>query len=187
MNQINKSIRDNYSMYMSLLRCDKTTEQEIVALSNGRGSHKRYRNARIDITYSIGRVGYISIRQSKSLLIDYGFQVFAEGFPVPIFRFDADGATHYNMDNENLTLLEREIKTPHFHQFDATGKEIAFRTTALADFEFEVQNDINSGLSCFCEQFDIHCMSSKKIVVVEQTELFPTEVFDDVHKGVIFP
>ena len=47
MNQINKSIRDNYSMYMSLLRCDKTTEQEIVALSNGRGSHKRYRNARI--------------------------------------------------------------------------------------------------------------------------------------------
>lgn len=186
MGQYCRKIKDDFKQYTKILDGLKISVHPQVSLNEGRAGHRKWLLGKSSIKFVLNNKGHIQIRQSKSLLVDYGFQVFVESIDKPILRFDADGATHYNNEDQTLTLLEREIKTPHFHKFDKNGKEFAYRTPAIDENEYEIQKDIEVGMHYFCEENYIQTSTGLPLQITGQKEIFPEDVTFDVHKGIVF-
>ncbi|MVM36433.1 hypothetical protein GO730_00225 [Spirosoma sp. HMF3257] len=100
-------------------------------------------------------------------------------------RFDSDGHTHINKD-ENIPLAEQHVKTPHFHIWDESGKEIAYRTDSIDLHENAIFEDINQGFSLFCNEFSFNGVNEKLPPILTQLRLFPDFTLEDVHAGLKF-
>lgn len=193
MAKVNRDIKEKFKLYKELVSKLKHSVNNFIFLAAGSGSHRKWLSGEVRVDFIRNFKGRLAIRQAKSQLIDYGFQVFVSLFEQPILRFDADGATHYNSRDDTIPLLEREIKTPHFHKFDEDGIEYAYRTSYLIEHEYQIQNDIQSGLNHFCEEHNIRSNSEENesngpsnIKVNTQQEIFPEIITNDVHKGIKF-
>lgn len=182
-----KKVKGDFLTYDKVLCGLKVIKNGIIALSEGAGAHRRYWLGVENATVIYGKLGRVKVRQSKSEITDYGFQILVDGYDKAIFRFDADGATHYNDVDEALPLLKREITTPHFHKFNESGKEIAYKTEELHLHGFEIQNDIHLGFSYFCDEAHVIDSKGDPVKIINQQELFPEQLEYDVHRGVKFP
>lgn len=187
MGVFSRRIRDEIKLYNKLLNGLKFLESKSILLIQGKAAHKNWLMGSQKIICIAKNVGQLKVRQGKSNLTDYGFQLMVDHFDKPILRFDSDGATHYNSDDENLPLLQREIKTPHFHKFNKDGKEIAYRTDKLVDNEFAVQNNIQLGFTYFCDENYIQHHTGEPLMISLQQEMFPSYISNDIHKGIVFP
>lgn len=187
MRQFCRQVADDPKHYKKILNGLKIAEQKPYLMIEGKGAHHKYLFGRFVTTFVLNHKGTIRVRQSKSLMVDYGFQVLVDEYSKPILRFDADGASHYDNENENLPLLEREIRTPHFHKFNDEGVEIAYKTEELKQLEYEVQQDIQTGMNLFCKENYIQDSDGYAVILQRQEEMFPEAVSNDIHKGVIFP
>lgn len=90
----------------------------------------------------------------------------------PYLRFDSDGATHVN-SNEDIPLLERVVMTPHFNTYDEEGREFAYKNAILKD-EAEataIANSLEFGISLFCNESNAFLEDNEVPTYVDTTTL----------------
>ena len=81
-------------------------------------------------------------------------------------------------------LKGRQIPTPHFHEFDETGYEMAYQTEELLDSGHDLLKSREAVMSHFCKVHNINLESAIKIT---PSEMLPVEDREeDCLKGIIF-
>ena len=138
-------IKENYSFYNNLLSERKSIFTEIIEINKKGNNHNTLE--------SIEEVTHPIVTDDKMvLLVDvkvnnhdfFQFKLRYKSFvPAPFFRFDSDGETHRNKV-DGVELKDQVITTPHFHKFNESGIEIAYKTDKLLDpKESKALEDIN--------------------------------------------
>jgi hypothetical protein len=149
-------IRDDYRTYNKLLKARKSIFEEIIEIS------KINNNANI-LEQTI-EVVHQEISNKIILIINvkvnnYGFFQFKlrckEYCQIPFFRYDSDGETHRNYD-EDIPLEQQQITSPHFHYFNEKGINIAYKTSQLLnDKELQALSDIDICIKHFCHEANL--------------------------------
>ena len=119
----------------------------------------------------------VEIKQKIDAERHYSINLYCPTFMAcrPCFRFDSDG--HVHMNRNGKPLLQRRIPTPHFHEFDEQGREIAYRTERI-DGDKTFPTGKSDALNHFSEVHNMVMESELKIV--SEGDLFrdETEGFD---------
>lgn len=145
------------------------TLQQIVAV------HREVDNAEMSI----------DVRGHWQDVANYSFRLFDKKFTCcAIGRLDIIGGPHDNL-GMGIPLQSLRVRTPHFHKFDSSGYEYAYRTQAIEDNESLLRTDRSVGLRCFLDEENIKYDGQ---VTLTNDDLFqPIEVeMEDPLKGVAF-
>ncbi|MGK0236370.1 MAG: hypothetical protein ACI9EK_002920 [Psychroserpens sp.] len=165
-----KEIKDNYPKYEELLNGNKDSSLKVVSLDEVKLNHKNTRVKKIDVLHSITKDRLELIIESKiTNKKDFKFKLRAPNFTgTPFFRFDSDGLAHYNRSPE-IELEKRKINTPHFHKFDSSGRNIAYKTEPLEkEKEREaLLNDINLSMAHYCDESNTYYDKANYIEVIQ--------------------
>jgi hypothetical protein len=151
-------IRDNYSLYTDLLNNRKSTDESNIDISTVKSSNRNFLINddvllnHITLSQKIIFISEVKIRNYK----DFKFKIRCVSLcDPPLFRYDSDGPAHQNHD-ENIPLKEQSITTPHFHNFNERGIEIAYKTNQLLnDASRAALEDINLCVVHFCHEGNI--------------------------------
>ena len=115
----------------------------------------------------------------------FRFRLLCDSFmQEPCYRFDSDGNTHMNPGGNGITLKQRQISTPHFHQYNEKGQNIAYKTDVLISEEDDLLNDYNKAFRHFCQEENIKISTDTTIKL--ETLPLGTREFPDPHEGVDF-
>jgi hypothetical protein len=182
MSKINTKIKENFDTYKQLLSEKKVLNVKQISFDKQK-SHKNWIENNSQLNGNHETKFLLNTQQSKLDRKDYKFRLVATDFcEQALARFDADGATHHNKDNQ-IPLSKRKIEAPHFHCFDKNGKEIAYKTTFLEikDNCTELQKNISIGLNHFCNEFNIQPNQEKQTEIVSNNSIFPFDIHDGVN------
>lgn len=182
------SIKNSYSLYINLLEEDKIISSQAINMST-KEPHPTYLTGNAELKHKTLNIPImVIVEASKHNLQKFEFKIFANTLHHgPCFRFESDGHFHYN-NLDYLTLIERQVSTPHFHRFLETGKEIAFKTDALKDSQKEsiLLNDRNFAFSHFCHEGNIKPDNNNYPEIIDGELLRPENVPYDPLEGVNF-
>ena len=150
---INK-IKDDFKTYTELKVKRKTVLLSPIDVEKVKERHKSFVVGNSNVSHQTIQKNLnfeveVKIDNSK----DFKFKLFCSDiFERPFFRFDSAGATHKNNDPE-IPLREQQVETPHFHEFNNKGIEIAYKTAALKSaIQLPLLEDINICIQHFCEE-----------------------------------
>lgn len=155
MGKLNKDVKTNFNKYEELLNGSKNSSMKTIHLDEIKTQHQNTRTKTVDIKHD-------SISDKLELIIeskivnkkDFKFKLRAPNYTgEPFFRFDSDGVAHYNRAPD-IELPKQKVDTPHFHKFDADGRNIAYKTDALLDKgnEDALLNDISLCMAHYCDE-----------------------------------
>lgn len=97
----------------------------------------------------------MDIRGHWNHVEDYSFRLFDRNFMGwAIGRLDVVGGPHDNVGMD-FPLGKVRVYTPHFHKFDASGFEYAYRTKVIDAHESSIKVDRSFGLKCFLDEENI--------------------------------
>jgi hypothetical protein len=183
-------IRDNYTLYSDLLYNRKSTDEKKIDISTVKQNHRNLLMSdgvllkHITLTEEIIFDSEVKIRNYR----DFKFKITCRSlYKGPFFRYDSDGPTHQNYD-ESIPLKEQSITTPHFHNFNDKGIEIAYKTDQLLNDASRVAlEDINLCVAHFCHEGNIRVGESDfpSISILSKTLGLPL-VEGDPNSGVNF-
>jgi hypothetical protein len=183
-------IRDNYSLYTDLLSNRKSTDERHIDISSVKSSNRHFLIndsvflSHITLSEKIILISEVKITNYK----DFKFKIRCVTLcDVPFFRYDSDGPTHQNHD-ENIPLKEQSITTPHFHNFNEKGIAIAYKTNQLLNDASRVAlEDINLCIAHFCHEGNIRAGESDfpTVSILSKTLGLPL-VENDPNSGVNF-
>jgi hypothetical protein len=150
-------IAAQYDFYVKLLAERKSVFEDVIEVSGVDGNNKNFL-AKDSI------VKHISINDELVLIVNvrianyqyFQFKLRCKKLSgVPFFRYDSDGETHRNYD-DNIPLAEQQITTPHFHYFTKEGKCFAYKTDKLLEpREQKALEDIGICIAHFCDESNI--------------------------------
>lgn len=189
MSKVNEKIRDNYLLYLELVKKRKVIQISPIYVKKIKPNFRKSRLgespvSHVNLSESLKLEIEIGIANNK----DFKFKLFCDAhFERPIFRYDATGPAHRNAD-QGLPLKDQQITTPHFHCFNKSGIEIAFKTEALSD-ENQLRNleDVNVCVMHFCEEGNMrYSKNDFPEVIFNQGELGLTFNEEDPLKNVRF-
>lgn len=152
--QIALNISSYYKEYISLLEAQKVFSGGLnfeFEVLNGKNQIKK----NVSLADGTGDDMLFIANQRKNN--DYRILLFQKNFiEKPIIRFDSDGPSHYN---QLADMTRVSVPTPHFHRYNAQGKEYAYLTPELEDTGFaeQVRNDMKTGMQLFCKEAVIAC------------------------------
>ncbi|WP_138435172.1 hypothetical protein [Winogradskyella algicola] len=137
-------VKEDYSLYNRLLEERKSVFTEVIEV-NKVGNNANTLSQIEDVKQEVLSKEVILIVDVK--LNNHNFFQFKlrckDYIPNPFFRFDSDGETHRNRI-EGIPFEEQAITPPHFHKFNESGIEIAYKTEKLLDEnERKALEDIN--------------------------------------------
>lgn len=154
MSKINTKISKDFKTYTELRTKKKTVLSSPISVTKVKDRHPslivgyssvRHQKIQKDLNFEVE----VKTNNSK----DFKFKLFCSDiFEAPFFRFDSAGASHRNNDPE-IPLKEQQVTTPHFHEYNAKGIEIAYKTKALkTSSQLPKLEDINVCIMHFCEE-----------------------------------
>jgi len=154
--EIRPEISTQYGFYNDLLKNRKSIFSALISVSEV-GNNANILEDRIAITHSV-------LLNEIDLIVDvkmrnhnfFQFKLKCEDLSkVPFFRFDSDGDTHRNYD-EDIPLSKQQVTTPHFHFYNEKGINIAYKTKQLLDDAERVAlEDINLCIKHFCHEANL--------------------------------
>ena len=149
-----KAVAQNYSYYCKIKAESKTLISNMICLSD-RKNHKGHEECETLLrSKSITDELLLCVEGSKSCKNDFKFKIFNRSFmPQPCFRFDSDGDVHTNLGD--IPLSERQIRPPHFHEFNESGIEFAYKTDVLNEQERFLVDDRLFALAHFSKEENI--------------------------------
>ncbi len=171
-----KEIKESYNKYQDLLKDTKNTSTPLIILDEIKGNHPNTRTKEVDVLP-------VTIPEKMKLVVeskignkrDFKFKLMApEYIDKPFFRFDSAGQPHYNR-LPGVELPKQKVYTPHFHKFDAEGRNIAYKTEALnKESEREaLLNDITLCMAHYSDESQTYFQSKNYLEVVQTP---PTEL-----------
>jgi hypothetical protein len=179
---IQKEVRDHFPYYSSLKDTEKTINSTTILLEE-RGNHKGRAIGFTPLHCTTSSALLLVVEANVNVKNDFQFKIIDENLMRrPCFRFDSTGLPHFNL--LDIPLLERVVKTPHFHIFTKEGIEIAYKTDILNKNEQIFLNCSELALSYFFQEENILFKKSPEIVVSGQ--LLPPETDVDPLEGESF-
>lgn len=150
--KINHDIKSKFEHYLKLVIDRKTLLENTIYLSTKK-SNVLWQCANVNTTHvTLPDTITFTVETKKANIQDFKFRFISQELSdKPFFRFDSDGATHYNR-NENTGI--EAIQTPHFQKYNEYGENIVFRTPQLEDKKIceVLKNDINLCMAHFCHE-----------------------------------
>ena len=134
--EINTTVVEEYERYVNIQLAAKKLADERICLHQD----VRRRNQQCGDVGVVFKDEGAEARLNVSLNVDrlksFKFRLFCDEFmQEPCYRFDSDGPFHRNPDHSGVTLVQRQVATPHFHKFDEKGRVVAYKTERLVDEE----------------------------------------------------
>ncbi|MGZ0014820.1 hypothetical protein [Yeosuana sp. AK3] len=188
MRKPNRTIKSNFDKYEELLNGSKNSSTKSIYLDEIKLRHQNTRIKTVDVIHN-------SIPERLELIVeskivnkkDFKFKLRAPEYTgEPFFRFDSDGVSHYNR-TPDVELPKQKVDTPHFHKFDANGREIAYKTQALLDEgnKEALLNDISLCMAHYCDESNTSYKNSYiEVVQTPITELDLDIIKDNPLEGV---
>jgi len=175
-----KEVRDNFSRYKRIKELDKKLKMCEFVMTERKGDG-RYECCEKDIMVNDEHL-ILRCDAQKGIIRTLHIQLFCKSLQdCPCYRFESNGSPHMNRSGY---LVKRKIPTPHFHEFDQTGYEIAYQTEELLDSGQDLLKSQEAVMSHFCEVHNINLESTVKII---SSEILPVEDREeDFLKGIIF-
>ncbi len=162
MSKANNQIRTGFKTYTELRTKRKTVLISPIDVGKVKDRHPSLRVGHSNVTHQTVKKNLnfeveVKIDNSK----DFKFKLFcSEVFEKPFFRFDSAGASHKNNDSD-IPLKEQQVTTPHFHEYNPKGIEIAYKTKALlSGTQLPKLEDINICIMHFCEEGNMRYQKS---------------------------
>lgn len=154
--EIRPEISSNYGFYNNLLKDRKSVFSKLISISKP-GNNENILENKVSISHSILQNEIVLIVDVK--MRNHNFFQFKlkcdDLSKVPFFRFDSDGDTHRNYD-EDIPLSQQQVSTPHFHYYNEKGVNIAYKTTQLLDDAERIAlEDINLCIKHFCHEANL--------------------------------
>lgn len=145
-----KLVSCDYNRYKMIQETEKKLTANYICVKE-RNNHKGIDFGVTVLTASISDELVLEIERSQTFGKWFKFKIYDKSFiQSPCYRFDSDGAPHYNPTDE--PLLERIVYPPHFHMFNENGLEIAYKTddwVANADI---LLSDLSSAFQSFARE-----------------------------------
>lgn len=185
-----RQIREHYALYTDLLNNRKSTNEKNIDISVVKGNNQfflinnRVILKHITLAQEIIFISEVKIRNYK----DFKFKIRCASLcDPPFFRYDSDGPAHQNYD-ENIPLKEQSVTTPHFHNFNIRGVEIAYKTSELLNDASRVAlEDISLCAAHFCHEGNIRVGENDfPTISILSTTLGLPLVENDPNSGVNF-
>jgi hypothetical protein len=154
MGRVNKEVKASFYIYSELRKDRKTVLLSPIDVSKVKARHPALKIGHANVTHeTVKKSLNFEVEVKISNCKDFKFKLFcSELFGSPFFRFDSCGASHRNNDPE-IPLKEQLVTTPHFHQYNEKGIEIAYKTAALlSELQLQQLEDINVCVMHFCEE-----------------------------------
>lgn len=158
--EVINEIRDNYKQYENLLRERKSIFDKVIEI-NEKGNNANIFEEKIDVdhlseTLKIELIVNVKVNNHKF----FQFKLRCKDYvKVPFFRYDSDGETHRNYDDD-IPLNEQSINTPHFHFYNEKGINIAYKTKELKNEEMaKALEDISLCISHYFHEANIRVNS----------------------------
>ena len=149
-------IKENYGFYDNLLKKRKSIFTQLISISET-GNNANTLEKSLQISHSeLGSeiVLLVDVKVSNHNFFQFKLRC-KDLSQVPFFRFDSDGDAHRNYD-EDIPLSQQQITTPHFHYFNDSGINIAYKTPQLLDdVEKQALEDINLCIKHFCHECNL--------------------------------
>ena len=166
-----------YSAYTALKAREKLMQKGDFCLKRS-SSNANFLTAK---KLSVDKQVAVEIKQRAETERHYSINLFCHSFmgTRPSFRFDADGHVHTNRND--LPLSERRIPTPHFHEFDNKGREIAYRT-AVINNDAQFPRDRVEAIKHFSEVHNV-CFDGDFKVLSESSLFQDASQCDDPNFG----
>lgn len=186
MREINTAVVDDYDRYLRIQSDVKhLTSDQICLHRDERRSNQQSADSKV--VFDKGQeLARLNVSLNSDRLKSFKFRLFCDDFmPEPCYRFDSDGPVHRNPEQPGVTLVNRQIPTPHFHKFDEKGHEIAYKTERLISDEKKLLSNYESAMKHFCEEENV-ALSPGTAVLTDEF-LFGTKEFADPLEGVEFP
>jgi hypothetical protein len=150
----NKEIQEKYALYKDLYENGKLTKTQSILVNSKKPNNNRYlvsdlvKLEHVTQPHEITLVAEVKIANHKYFHFVVQCNYLSQA---PFFRYDSDGPTHRNYDEE-LSLVDQQVTTPHFHRFNDKGFSIAFKTTPLLDENARASlEDIRNCIGFFCD------------------------------------
>jgi len=130
---VSENIRDNYPLYTDLRKNRKYGTDKNIDLSTSKPNNKNFLTNRKTLLKHITQpdeidfISEVRVRDYKFFHFNVRCRALCD---MPFFRYDSDGPTHRNYD-ESLPLDDQPVTNPHFHEFNADGVSIAYKTKEL--------------------------------------------------------
>lgn len=162
MSKINNQIRNNYKDYNELKTKRKTVLVSPIDVKRVKDRHPSLQFGNSNVTHqTINKNLNLEVEVKIDNSRDFKFKLFcSEIFEKPFFRFDSAGAVHRNNDPA-IPLKEQQVTTPHFHEYNAEGIEIAYKTEALlTPAQLLKLENINVCIMHFCEEGNMRYQKS---------------------------
>ncbi len=155
--EIRYEIRDNYKFYKILLEERKSIFHEVIEIKEVKNNANileslkaikhSTQNSEIDLIVNV-KLNNFKFFQFKLRCKDLSM--------VPFFRYDNDGETHRNYDEDEIPLRGQSVVTPHFHYFSEKGINIAYQTDTLKnEAERKALDDINLCIAHYFHEANI--------------------------------
>jgi hypothetical protein len=157
MGKINQEVVRDYGKYQSLLEERKHTTTKLISLSLNKPNHPDTLLNESVVKHSILSDSITLVVESKvENSKDFKFKLRCQDFiKEPFFRFDSSGPTHKN-NIPTTPLIKQRVTPPHFHIFDAAGRNFAYKSDALSDREEPTPlEDINLCFNHFCHESNL--------------------------------
>jgi hypothetical protein len=175
-----KEIRANFSRYKRIKELDKNLKKCEFVMIERKGA-SRYECCEKDLKVD-DECLILRCDAKKGILRTLHIQLFCKSLQsLPCYRFESNGDPHMNRAGY---LKGRLIPTPHFHEFDENGYEIAYQTKELLDSSLDLLKSREAVMSHFCKVHNINLESAIKIT---PSEILPVEDSEeDFLKGIKF-
>ena len=168
-NKPNTVIKSNFDYYQAIASTEKKLVDPVIIISK-RHDHVTRDKGEIPLKSTLPASLKLEVEASNISSQDFKFKIFDRALmPQPCYRFDSDGEAHNNLGD--IPLQERQVTTPHFHKFNESGVEIAYKTAELNKISASLDRKL--GLSIFAAEENISYDSIPDIRRDE--ELIPPE------------
>lgn len=154
--EIITEIRDNYALYNTLLKERKSIFDQVIEISKvNNNANILEQNAPVKHQLlSNDLVLIVNVKVNNHNFFQFKLRC-KDLCGVPFFRFDSDGETHRNYDDD-IPFEEQQITTPHFHFYNEKGINIAYKTKQLlSETELIALEDINLCIKHFCHEANL--------------------------------
>jgi len=180
-------VLNDHEQYTDLLLLRKQADSVNVKMEVEPKDRKHTEVGKVDFEHNNSDKGYLECRQNLIHRRRYSFNIFVKTFmQLPLFRFDSSGGRHWNPKNEELSLPEKAVKTPHFQKFNKDGISIAYRTEYLEENEEEILNDIQTSLHGYCNECNLETNIGGQLTIIRQINLLDYLPPNDPHSDAKF-
>lgn len=176
-------VKENFSYYQSIKQNVKFLRETIIFVSESRNAGTDC--GTVSLCSDVSKELSLEVSVKQRFMRTFRFKIIDNNLMTrPCYRFDSDGPPHYNIIDD-IPLKKRRVNTPHFHEFNKDGVEIAYQTDVLEKQEEYILSDRSFALAHFAHEENIKYTTSPEIC--KDGELFsPDNSLEDPLLGESF-